>query len=488
MRIREQRDRLIAGGFAIAVALAAIAPIRNYDFFWHLATGRWIIEHRAFPGSDPFAVASDTHTWINGEWLFEVAVHVLHSLVGLSGLSFVRGLFTALLFTSIFILTRRMGEDTAGSSRSAVALLLTAIAFAGAAATLDVRPASVAMLFVVVALVSRTALAHALLAIVWINVHPSALLAPGIAALTTRRVVPAIASGAALLINPFGWRAILAPIELLGYVRSGTFVNAEWLPSPPTVFPLLYLSVAIGVAALATGFAQSSGRPARLEQLSRALLFALFAYLAIRHVRNQGLFFAAFPLLVMPAVARWRIRSSVAYAASAVAVVLVGLTTDHRLGVAPERFPVHATARLRAAALPGNIYNPDQFGGWIIWSFYPERRTLTDGRNELYRTFIPEYAEARLDQRAWRRLLAKYRIDLAIDEFSAPLQVIDGITGEKSTMPASLAYWPRNQWALIAFDDAAMIFARRAAFSPETIERWEIPGVVPDAISPARAP
>jgi hypothetical protein len=168
--------------------------------------------------------------------------------------------------------------------------------------------------------------------------------------------------------------------------------------------------------------------------------------------------------------------------------VLVGLTTDHRLGVAPERFPVHATARLRAAALPGNIYNPDQFGGWIIWSFYPERRTLTDGRNELYRTFIPEYAEARLDQRAWRRLLAKYRIDLAIDEFSAPLQVIDGITGEKSTMPASLAYWPRNQWALIAFDDAAMIFARRAAFSPETIERWEIPGVVPDAISPARAP
>ena len=51
-------------------------------------------------------------------------------------------------------------------------------------------------------------------------------------------------------------------------------------------------------------------------------------------------------------------------------------------------------ARLRASGLHGRIYNPDQFGGYLIWSFYPERRVLTDGRNELHRTYIAEFAGA----------------------------------------------------------------------------------------------
>ncbi|MND08995.1 hypothetical protein D3C83_319980 [compost metagenome] len=49
-------------------------------------------------------------------------------------------------------------------------------------------------------------------------------------------------------------------------------------------------------------------------------------------------------------------------------------------------------------------------------------------------------------------------------------------------MPASLAYWPRADWAVIAFDQAGMVFARRAAFTPGSIEKWEIRGVVPDAL------
>jgi hypothetical protein len=208
----------------------------------------------------------------------------------------------------------------------------------------------------------------------------------------------------------------------------------------------------------------------------RVALFAGFAFLALRHVRNQGLFYAAFPLL-MP---RFAMRRVLAYTGAAVAILLVAFTADHRLGVAPERFPVRAIARLHETRLAGNIYNPDQFGGLLIWSFYPQRRALTDGRNELYRTYIEEYARARSDQRAWRALLMKYRIDLAVDEYRPPLQVINAVTRAKTSMPASLAYWPRRDWALIGYDDAAMVFARRAAFGPEELSRWELRGVVPD--------
>jgi hypothetical protein len=449
--------RFVPIALFIALALAALGPIRNYDFFWHLATGRWIVEHRALPLTDPFAIASDRHEWINGEWLFEVVTHGAHEIVGLAGMSVVRGLLAAAIFTFVFFKSRRD-------------LLLTAIAFAGAMQTFDLRPSSVALLFVVLAISARSWMVHAVIAALWINIHPSAILAPGIAALSTRRATPVIASALALLLNPHGWRAIVAPLELMTFVRNGTFINAEWLPSLPMQFPLLYLCVVGGAIAFLVR---------RREEGTwwRALLLAGFAFLAIRHVRNQGLFFVAFPVL-MP---RFEIRRAMAMIGAAAAIVLVALTADHRLGVAPERFPVRAIARLQATGLPGNIYNPDQFGGFLIWSFYPQRRVLTDGRNELHRTFIPEYAQARRDQRAWRALLAKYRLDLAVDEYRPPLPVRNAVTGAQTTMPASLAYWPRADWALIAFDEAGMVFARRAAFAPGAIGKWEIRGVVPDA-------
>ena len=456
--------RILPLALFVAISLASIVPVRNYDLFWHLATGRWIIEHQALPATDPFAVASAQHAWINGEWLFQIIAYGLDSMAGLAGLSVARALFAGGLFTLIFLRARRDSDPY-------VALLLTSVAFAGSAWTLDFRPASIAMLFVAIAVAGRSTLVHAINAVFWITVHPSALLAPGIAALTTRRVVPVVAASLALLVNPYGWRAIAAPLELMSFV--GEFVNAEWMPSRPSVFPLLYLLVLAGSAALLI----------RRAGWWRILLFAGFALLAVRHVRHQPLFYAAFPLLVAPAFPAGlpAMRRSIAVAASIVAVVLVGFTADHRLGVAPERFPFQAVARLQSSGLQGNIYNPDQFGGFLIWSFYPQRRVLTDGRNELHREYIAEYARARNDQRAWRALLAKYHIDLAVDEMRPPLRVIDARTGSVRSMPASLAYWPRNEWALIAYDEAGMVFARRDAHPREVIERFEIRGIVPDA-------
>ena len=457
--------RIVPIALFIAIALASIGPIRNYDFFWHLATGRWIAEHRALPLNDPFALASDRGPWINGEWLFEVVLHGVERVAGIAGLAWLRVLFIAILFSVIFLFASRDTDPPA-------ALLLTALAFAGAAATIDLRPASVAALFIALAIViarRNHVLFYSVLIVVWINVHPSALLAPVIAFLLTRKWPITLASAAALLVNPYGVEGVLAPLRLTLFATGGTFVNAEWLPSAPWVFPLLYVSIACAALVFAK----------KRTDWGAILLALLLALLAVRHVRNQPLWFAAFPLLVAPALRS--VRSWIAYGAAAVLIALVALRADHRIGVSPGRFPIDAVARLKAAKLRGNIYNPDQFGGFLIWSFYPERRVLTDGRNELYRAFIPEYALARRDERAWRALLRKYRIDLAVDEYRPPLDVLQAATGRHVSVPASLAYWRREEWALIAYDRAAMVFARRAAFPRGAIEQWEIRGVVPDA-------
>ena len=44
-----------------------------------------------------------------------------------------------------------------------------------------------------------------------------------------------------------------------------------------------------------------------------------------------------------------------------------------------------AIDQLLASGLRGNIYNPDQFGGYLIWRAYPERRVLTDERGRIQR-------------------------------------------------------------------------------------------------------
>ncbi len=384
----------------VVVAFASIGPVRNYDFFWHLATGRWIVEHRELPATDPFTIASDRTPWINGEWLFEVVLYALNGV----NVSLLRSLFIASLFAFLYFFSENV--------------LLTMLAFAGAMATLDLRPASIAALFVAIAIVitrRNNVLLYALLVVLWINVHPSALLAPVIAFLLTRNWRITLAGAAALLVNPFGIYGIIAPLKLTLFASGGEFVNAEWLPSAPLVFPLLYVSLIVAVVAFVI----------KHDDLGPVLLALLLAYLAVAHVRNQPLWFAAFPLLVE---ARWK-RALLEYVAAAALVLFVAVRTDHRIGFPPERFPLEAVARIKG--LKGNIYNPDQFGGFLIWSFYPERRVLTDGRNELYHAFIPEYARARVDGRAWNALLRKYRIDLAVDERRPPIEVLNAATGEE---------------------------------------------------------
>jgi len=467
--------RVAAIALLLVVAGAAVGPIRSYDFFWHLATGRWIVEHRALPLYDPFAIASAHVPWINGEWLWQVAAY----FVPIAAVSWLNAIFVAAIFAIAFWFAEIDWP---------LALIVTAFAFAGASDRLGIRPAEAAALLLVCALallgsklaVSRLTIAYAIVTIVWINVHPSALLAPVFAIATVlieeRRWIVAVASAAALLINPFGWRAIAAPMQLTQLVRSGEFVNAEWLASAPAIFPLLYVTIAGFV--LAFVFTKQ-----KRDALWRVAVFAILALLAIEHVRNQGLYFAAMPLL-FPNARLPRYAAILAIAP----IAWVCAHADHFTGIDAAHFPVRTVARLQQSGLQGNIYNADQFGGYLEWVFYPHRRVLTDGRNELFRTFIAEDALAHRDSRAWHALQQKYRVAIAVDDYQPPMHVIDVATGSARDLPASLVRYPRNAWALIAFDDAAMVFAKRAAFPPDAVARLELRGVVPDAPGMPRAP
>ncbi|HEY3055254.1 MAG TPA: hypothetical protein VGK31_04895 [Thermoanaerobaculia bacterium] len=476
--------RVVAAALFLAIAIASRTPIRSPDAFWHLATGRWIAEHHAVPLYDPFAVASAHIPWINGEWLYEVALYCVWAIGGLAAIPWAHAAFVGLIFTIAFVFALREKDVS-------VAALLTAIAFACIAVRMVVRPSTVAALFVVLAIaileerpgrtIATSALYYTLLTILWINVHPSALLAPIIAAATIyldrRRWILAAASAAALLVNPYGVRGITAPLELMSMQREGGFVNTEWLPSPPQLFPFLYLAFIGGVLAFAL---VKDKRP----WAWRAAIFAVLFVLAAAHVRNQTLFFPALPLLV-PWNRRGRLSPTVMGVTTAAIVALPLFSLPHA-GVSVH-FPVRAVLRLKASGLPGTIYTADQFGGFLIWNFYGQRRVTTDGRNELFRQYIAEDEAAHRDSRARADLFRKYHVAIAVDEYSPPINVIDPRSRRSQRLPASLVWYPRREWALIAYDDLAMVFARRSAFPPDVIRRFEYPdSIIPEQVAGTR--
>lgn len=472
--------RIAAAGLFVLITIAAVAPIRSYDYFWHLATGRWIVEHHAVPVSDPFAVASAQVPWINGEWLYQIVLYAMHGIAGDAGISIISALLVAAIFTIGFVFAAR--EQEAG-----VALLIAAIAFAGASDRLGVRPAAAAALLIVVAIgllgsrlrFTPLTIAYVCVTIVWINVHPSALLAPVLAMITmlidVRRWVVVVASAAALLVNPYGWNAIIAPLRLTSAISSSSgYVNAEWQRSSFANFPLLYVTMAAVVLLFL-------GARDKRANAWRFLAFALLAALSYRYVRNQGIYFAALPLLVAPLGSLSRRVSNALAVFALIPLAWVFQHDVHRLGVDDEHFPTRAVAVLRSYNLDGNIYNADQFGGLLEWTFYPARRALTDGRNELFHDFIAADAAAHRDSRAWHALTARYGVALAVDEFQpGKIEVLDMASGLRRMLPASLVRYRRHDWALIAFDDVAMVFARRSAFPPERLAPIEYRYLVPD--------
>ena len=67
--------RLATGALLLFSALAGLFKVKSYDVFWHLASGRWIVEHGRIPRTDPFRFTSHGAPWVDHEWLFQVLLY-----------------------------------------------------------------------------------------------------------------------------------------------------------------------------------------------------------------------------------------------------------------------------------------------------------------------------------------------------------------------------------------------------------------------------
>ena len=103
-------DKLLFAVFVLAVPpfiASNWSVFRDGDVSWHVAAGRWILEHGRVPKTDPFSFTMAGQPWVAHEWLPEVVFALGFDQGGHAGLAAVVALVLMALFAIAFAFLRR---------------------------------------------------------------------------------------------------------------------------------------------------------------------------------------------------------------------------------------------------------------------------------------------------------------------------------------------------------------------------------------------
>jgi tetratricopeptide (TPR) repeat protein len=120
------------------------------------------------------------------------------------------------------------------------------------------------------------------------------------------------------------------------------------------------------------------------------------------------------------------------------------------------------------AALAGSLW-----GGYLMWSLYPDYRVFVDGRGLIPEVFFQEVRVLEASQKPvegmaeWKAILNAYKVDFIVT-FS-----VGNFTGRLVPLIPALLNDP--EWHLIYMDNISLMFARDSAGNRELISRFGIP-------------
>src|SRR5262249_14465075 len=110
--------------------LAVLRPGVDWDLWWHLRTGQWVVENGTVPATDPFSAPGRDQPWVAYSWLFEVLVYGLYRAFGLDGpLVYAAGLSLAIVAAVHRLVARRQRHFLFGVAVCAAVTLTLAMLF-----------------------------------------------------------------------------------------------------------------------------------------------------------------------------------------------------------------------------------------------------------------------------------------------------------------------------------------------------------------------
>jgi tetratricopeptide (TPR) repeat protein len=538
--------RWLAPAIPVAAAFAlALTRLEDPDAFTHLALGRDLVQHGGLPAREPFSFGGADTPYYNPEWLFDVVLHVGYLAAGTAGVVLLKAAIVALATWILWLDSCAWGEDV---SRRPTGLLLRAAVLTAVVVMMRhrfvERPDMALMVFLAFTIYALNSYLAAgrpwifllpVIALVWANVHPSLIvgLVPFAAALgggvalrasltlvqrwwqPTQVLVPswrqlAVLAGVlagvliASMLNPYRLDPLLLPLTLAEqpWFRQEVL---ELQPPRPTTWPGPFVVTALLLLGLV-------GIVRRLP-LIPALTVLPFVRLGLSAVR----FVFLLELVAAPILARTltlvvgsvrspllrRLALGVAVAAVGLAAIAAAATgaglgplADSRkvpgFGVNERWVPEGALRYLDARGVEGRLFNAFHFGGYIEWRDFPRRAPIIDGRGIAAPSLLEEIHFARVYPRHLAGLQARFGLEAAVMDYPT----YSGDSVEEVLGPDADAALASPDWALVYWDDVALVYLRKQGKYASVIERDEYrhvkpangaPGIARLLSDPARA-
>lgn len=494
---------------ALAAALPAfLFPLYNPDLFWHLLAGRWIWQHGSLPYAEFLSFSMPGRPWLDFEWLSQLLFYGLYSLGGFWALYALKVFLVQLCWLVFDAALRLNGLGRGARAAGLLAWALSALAWS------DIRPELFSLLFFTVCLWRLEALRldlieprwpqwleTAALFALWSNLHagfPAALTLIAIYAVgeiiagrprrAARTAVAMVAGAAGALANPYGAGPYRVALEHFKVRADLALYIAEWHPMSPDN-PLhwpFYGLLALAVLAAAARLAEPYRGPAHWRRpVAWAPLLACghFASNALMHARMSaffGIVAALFLAIVADEARGWPKRIMLAAAAGGL-VFVVWLTPRLRWNaVFNDKFvPRRAAefmARQEPALAPLRLFNQWEWGGYLAWRLRPWLRVFSDGRY-VFHELLAEESRASESPETWREFMRRRQLDGALvpnrdSQMPMTRRYADGT--EKTFMrPWYISYFPKDEWALVYWDDQALLFIARKDAPVKWIEAHE---------------
>jgi len=466
------------------------ALLGDCDTGYHIRAGEWILSHASVPRQDIFSLHSPPLPWTAHEWLSEVVMALIHHAFGLTGLV----VFFAGILALVSRLLFRMLRAEGGNMLLAVGVVL--LATASSQVHWLARPHVFSLLFFLVWYrildehrrngANRLFLLPPIM-LLWVNLHGGFLagfMLLGLygagcllecfspdkelkTAARQRLKVLAVITAVCIpvsCINPYGFHILLFPFNLVSNKLIMDSVTEFLSPNFHEPSPFKYLLLLL-VAVLS--LSRDKLRPVEL------LLILAFLNMALYSVRYIPLF----AIIAAPVITRHgdkilkdsRGRFAAMFArkadniaatdassggllwplAAVVAVAWLAVSGQIRYGFDPTKNPAAAVSFIEKEKLPGNMFNNDEFGDYVIYAAWPRYRVFFDGRSDMYGSSrLKEYMQVTNFEEGWEKTLDKY-----------------GITWIFFNTGSRLARFlkERNDWVLIYEDKVASIFIRNTA-------------------------
>jgi hypothetical protein len=422
LKCREEvmRRTLILAMIYLLPAVWFLLPVvSDPDIWWHLQTGKWIVEHGSLPVTDPFSTYGEGKPWVAYSWLFEVGMYGLVRMLGEIGIS----LYTLVtVWLIMLVLHRIIVKRRTDFLYACIVLAASVIAIAR---LYTPRPWLLTILFFAITLEVVLSLREGeqppwmwvlpAIYMLWANVHIQFIYGLGLLGLACLspvldrvaqpfcHVQPSMVWGSgtwkklvivtalcvcATLLTPHHIRLYAIAVELSAQTGMWEYTQEMQAPTFRSITDWAMLGI-LAVALIQVGWRRST---ASFEIL---LLLAGGAS-AFRGQRDVWfLVMGAIVILVQKQIGEGRHRTGGVTRGSLVSIgliVAVGvlcilahreISTDRIQQETAKVYPFGAASFVEQQGYPGPLHNHFDWGGYLIWTL-PHLKVSMDGRANVH--------------------------------------------------------------------------------------------------------